>query len=62
LVAHQHFNTKENVLRYGADELSTKRIVDEELTRKRIRDTNKGQLIQEEIDNLKDLMSHRYFE
>lgn len=62
LVAHQHFNTKENVLRYGADELSTKRVVDEELTRKRIRDTNKGQLIQEEIDNLKDLMAHRYFE
>ncbi|MDN6205545.1 MAG: fructose-1,6-bisphosphatase, partial [Staphylococcus simulans] len=60
LVAHQHFNTKENVLRYGADELSTKRLVDKELQRKRIRDTNTGQFIKEEIRNLKELMSHRY--
>lgn len=60
LVAHQHFNTKENVLRYGADELSTKRLVDKELQRKRIRDTNTGQFIKEEICNLKELMSHRY--
>lgn len=62
LVAHQHFNTKENVLRYGADELSTKRLVDKELQRKRIRDTNTGKLIEEEICNLKELMNHRYTE
>lgn len=34
LVAHQEFNTKEKVLSDGTDELSVKRVVDEELTRK----------------------------
>ena len=35
LVAHQEFNTKEKVLSDGTDELSVKRVVDEELTRKK---------------------------
>ncbi len=34
LVAHQHFNSKKNVLLNGADALSVRRIVDEELQRK----------------------------
>lgn len=34
LVAHQEFNTKEKVLSDGSDELSVKRVVDEELQRK----------------------------
>lgn len=37
LVAHQEFNTKEKVLSDGADELSVKRVVDEELTRKKLK-------------------------
>lgn len=60
LVAHQHFNTKEKVLHDGADELSTRRVVDEELERKKIRDTNKGKAIQEDIDILKELLHDRY--
>ncbi|MGV3244765.1 fructose-1,6-bisphosphatase [Staphylococcus sp. 11261D007BR] len=60
LVAHQEFNSKENVLETGEDELSIRRVVDEELERKLIRDTNKGQALQKEIDMLKELMAYRY--
>lgn len=60
LVAHQEFNTKEKVLSDGTDELSVKRVVDEELTRKKINDTNVGQELQSQIDILKILMHDRY--
>ncbi|HJE01479.1 fructose-1,6-bisphosphatase [Staphylococcus auricularis] len=60
LVAHQHFNSKENVLRNGADELSVRRVVDKELERKKIKDTNKCKAIQQEIDILKELMQDRF--
>lgn len=60
LVAHQEFNTKEKVLSDGADELSVKRVVDEELTRKKIKDTNVGHELQSKIDILKILMHDRY--
>ncbi|QLK86775.1 fructose-1,6-bisphosphatase [Staphylococcus sp. 17KM0847] len=60
LVAHQEFNSKENVLETGEDELSVRRVVDEELERKLIRDTNKGLELQKEIDMLKALMTYRY--
>ncbi|MCS4486153.1 fructose-1,6-bisphosphatase [Staphylococcus americanisciuri] len=60
LVAHQEFNSKENVLKTGEDELSIRRVVDEELERKLIKDTNKGMELQKEIDMLKELMTYRY--
>lgn len=60
LVAHQEFNTKEKVLSDGSDELSVKRVVDEELQRKKIRDTNIGKQLQDQIDILKILMHDRY--
>ncbi|MEJ7178012.1 fructose-bisphosphatase class III, partial [Staphylococcus caprae] len=53
LVAHQFFDSKENVLSDGADELSVRRVVDEELQRKKIRDTNVGKDIMEQIRMLK---------
>lgn len=62
LVAHQHFNSKDNVLLDGADVLSVRRVVDEELERKKVRDTNIGEKLQEEIRMLKKLMSYRYIE
>ena len=34
LVAHQHFDSRDKVLSDGADELSVRRVVDEELQRK----------------------------
>ena len=54
------FNTKEKVLSDGTDELSVKRVVDEELQRKKIRDTNVGKELQDQIDILKILMHDRY--
>lgn len=60
LVAHQHFNSKEEVLRDGTDVLSVKRLVDKELERKKVMETNVGAEIQEDIDNLKQLLKDRY--
>ncbi|MBW3126291.1 fructose-1,6-bisphosphatase, partial [Staphylococcus xylosus] len=60
LVAHQHFNSKKHVLLNGADELSIRRVVDKELQRKKIRDTNTGHEIQAQIDILKELMHDRF--
>lgn len=60
LVAHQEFNTKDKILADGVDELSIKRVVDKELQRKKIRDTNTGKALQEQINMLKMLMQERY--
>ncbi len=60
LVAHQHFNSKEKVLMDGADALSVRRVVDEELERKKVRDTNIGAKLKEEIKSLKELLAYRY--
>lgn len=62
LVAHKQFNSKEEVIHNGADVLSVKRVVDKELERKKVRETNIGQKLQEEIDMLKKLMQYRYMD
>ncbi|RWZ60541.1 fructose-1,6-bisphosphatase [Halobacillus fulvus] len=60
LVAHQQFNSKEEVLKDGNDVLSIKRVVDKELKRKKVQETNIGEELQQEIDILKDLLDYRY--
>ncbi len=60
LVAHQRFNSKEEVLQNGTDVLSIKRLVDEELERKKVRETNIGEELLQEIANLNSLRKHRY--
>jgi fructose-1,6-bisphosphatase III len=62
LVAHKHFNSKEDVLRNGMDVLSVKRLVDEELERKKVRETNVGEKLLEEIAILNSLMKYRYMD
>ncbi len=62
LVAHQLFNSKEEVLKNGTDVLSVKRLVDEELERKMVRETNIGEELLLEIDNLNSLRKHRYMQ
>lgn len=52
---------KKNTFR-GIDELSIKRVVDKELQRKKIRDTNIGKELQAQIDILKMLMHDRYLD
>lgn len=60
LVAHQLFNSKEDVLNKETDVLSVKRLVDEELERKKVRETNNGEKLLREIDSLNSLRKHRY--
>ncbi len=60
LVAHQKFSSKEDVLRDGNDVLSVKRLVDKELERVKVRETNNGEKILQEIAILKSLMEDRY--
>lgn len=62
LVAHQLFNSKQEVLSNGTDVLSIKRLVDEELERKKVRETNIGEGLLQEIANLNSLRKHRYVE
>ena len=60
LVAHKHFNSKEDVLLNGTDVLSIKRLVDKELKRKKVRETNIGEEILQEISILNSLREYRY--
>jgi fructose-1,6-bisphosphatase-3 len=60
LVAHKHFNSKEDVLLNGTDVLSIKRVVDEELKRKKVRETNVGEKLLQEISILNSLREYRY--
>ncbi|RBW67870.1 fructose-1,6-bisphosphatase [Bacillus taeanensis] len=60
LVAHKHFNSKEDVLLNGTDVLSVKRLVDKELERKKVLETNVGEELLQEISILKSLMEYRY--
>lgn len=60
LVAHKHFNSKEDVLLNGTDVLSVKRLVDEELERKKVLETNVGEELLKEISILNSLLEDRY--
>lgn len=60
LVAHQHFNSKKEVLSNETDVLSVKRLVDKELERKKVRETNNGAKLLREIADLHSLRKHRY--
>lgn len=62
LVAHKHFNSKEDVLLNGTDVLSIKRLVDKELKRKKVRETNIGEKIIQEISILNSLREYRYMD
>ena len=60
LVAHQHFKSKQDVVEDGTDVLSVKRLVDKELRRKKVRETNNGAQLIKEITFLKKLLETRY--
>jgi fructose-1,6-bisphosphatase-3 len=60
LVAHKQFQSKEDVLLNGTDVLSVKRLVDEELERKKVLETNVGEEISQEVFILTSLMEYRY--
>ncbi|MDR4946980.1 fructose-1,6-bisphosphatase [Neobacillus cucumis] len=60
LVAHKQFNSKQDVLLNGTDVLSVKRLVDKELERKMVKETNIGEELLKEISNLNSLREYRY--
>ncbi|MCE4046960.1 fructose-1,6-bisphosphatase [Bacillus sp. Au-Bac7] len=60
LVAHKRFISKEDVLQTGTDVLSVKRVVDRELKRKRVMETNIGEKLLEQRDDLQHLLEYRY--
>ncbi|WP_053217832.1 fructose-bisphosphatase class III [Virgibacillus senegalensis] len=60
LVAHKHFNSKEEIMQNGMDVLSVKRLVDKELERKKVRETNIGKELLQEVSILNDLLEYRY--
>ncbi|RKL66574.1 fructose-bisphosphatase class III [Salipaludibacillus neizhouensis] len=60
LVAHNKFTSKEDVLKNGTDVLSVKRLVDREVERKKVMETNNGEKILQQISDLKHLMEYRY--
>ncbi|MFF2878695.1 fructose-1,6-bisphosphatase [Gottfriedia sp. NPDC057991] len=60
LVAHEKFNSKKDVLLKGSDVLSVKRLVDKELERKKVLETNEGERLLQEISVLKSLLENRY--
>lgn len=60
IVAHKQFTSKEDVLENGTDVLSVRRLVDKELERKKVLETNVGEELQQEISILKSLLEYRY--
>jgi len=60
LVAHKRFISKEDVLQKGTDVLSVKRVVDRELQRKRVMETNIGEKLLEQRDDLQHLLEYKY--
>ncbi|WP_079478194.1 fructose-1,6-bisphosphatase [Halobacillus salinus] len=60
LVAHTHFHSRKDVLENGTDVLSVKRLVDKELERKTVRETNVGRELYEELSILNQLREYRY--
>lgn len=62
LVAHQHFHSKQAVIEKGSDVLSVKRLVDRELRRKQVRETNIGKQLIKEITLLKKLLENYYLQ
>src|SRR5690606_40870497 len=59
LVAHKKFTSKQDVLLNGTDVLSVKRLVDKELERKKVLETNIGEKLLQEIQILKSLLEYR---
>lgn len=59
LVQHEPFTSAENAITYGTDIVSTNQIVEMSVHRMRVRDTDKGRELQEQIDELMELL-HAY--
>ncbi|WAW14210.1 fructose-1,6-bisphosphatase [Peptostreptococcus equinus] len=57
LVAHEPFTSKEDAVKNESDIISSSVLVEHKASRKRIKDTNDGQSLQEKVEDLKLLLS-----
>jgi len=57
LVAHQPFSSKQDAILNESDIASTRRVVDRELERKKVEDTDIGKKLCAQIDDLKALLA-----
>lgn len=57
LVAHQPFTSREDAIRNESDIVSTRRVVDRELERRKIEETDVGRRLSEQISVLKELLN-----
>ncbi|EBH4174979.1 fructose-1,6-bisphosphatase [Listeria monocytogenes] len=56
LVSHQPFTTKEDTIKNETDILSTRQVIEMEINRKRVRDTDIGAKLSEQAEDLKVLL------
>ncbi len=56
LVAHQPFTSREDAILNESDIVSTRRVVDRELERKKVAETDTGRKLKDQIDVLKELL------
>ncbi len=56
LVAHQPFTSREDAIENESDIASTRRVVDRELKRKKVEETDVGRKLKEQIEVLKELL------
>lgn len=56
LVTHQPFTNVEDAIEKEFDIVSTRRVVDRELERMTVRETDVGQLLEEQVADLKELL------
>lgn len=56
LVSHQPFTTKEDAIKNETDILSTRQVIEMEINRKRVRDTDIGAKLSEQAEDLKVLL------
>jgi fructose-1,6-bisphosphatase-3 len=56
LVQHEPFTSSKNAIMHGTDIVSTNQIVELSAHRMRVRDTDKGLILQSQIDELMELL------
>lgn len=55
-MSHQPFTTKEDAIKNETDILSTRQVIEMEINRKRVRDTDIGAKLSEQAEDLKLLL------
>lgn len=62
LVADKHFKSKAEVLSTGTDVLTVKRLIDKEPERKKVKETNVGEELLQEVANFREFAGVSVYE